>query len=104
MSFEIFLYPFCDPDWVITNILRKHATSRGKYAVTCVLRIFYTQDELIYCLGDFYPESSIFVLFSYSLEVQFSSGELFSRQVLLAIVQLSLEHVLSSSGPVDFNY
>lgn len=102
MSFEIFLYPLCDPDWVITNILHKHITFQGKYTVTCVLRTFYTWDELIYSLGDFYPEGLIFILFSCSLEVQFSSGELFSRQVLLAIVQLSLEHFLSSLGPVDF--
>lgn len=103
MSFKIFLYPFCDPDWVITNILHKHITFQGRYTVTCVLRNFYTWDELIYSLGDFYTERVIFILFPTAWKYS-SPGELLSRQVLLAVVQLSLEHFLSSLGPVDFNY
>lgn len=39
-SFEIFLYPFHKPDWVIINTLHKCTSCQGKYVVTCVLRIF----------------------------------------------------------------
>lgn len=65
-SFEIFLYPFHKPDWLIINTLHKCTSSQGRYVVTCVLRIFYTQCELSYCSSDFH------FLFSYSLKVQSS--------------------------------
>lgn len=72
MSFEIFLYPFYDPDWVIMNTLHKCTSFQGKYVVGYLcFENFFTQDELSYCLGDFYPENSVFILlFPYSLEVQ----------------------------------
>ena len=70
VSFEIFLYPFYDPYWVIINTLHKYVSSQGKYVVTVFWEFFYTQGELSYCMGDFYPETSVFILFA---SLQFGS-------------------------------